>query len=135
VVAFSSLLMLPARYGCSSSSFVCLLNIEEWQQGVTGPNSIHTSYLGIFIGVSSHSHGCLNLGLEKLKSSSSNPYHLEIFNLGSYDHIWSLKPDVFIYSDLLADLLSKRLTMSSDTGWLIVSIIICLFLYLQYCIF
>jgi hypothetical protein len=84
VVAFSSLLMLPARYGCSSSSFVCLLNIEEWQQGVTGPISIHTSYLGIFIGVSSHSHGCLDLGIEKLKSSSSNPYHLEIFNLGSY---------------------------------------------------
>jgi hypothetical protein len=93
VVTFSSLIMLPARYGCSSSSFVCLMNIEEWQQGVTGPISIHTSYLIIFTGVSSH--GYLNLGFKKLKSisSSSNPYHLvsEVRNM------------ISIYSDLLAD--------------------------------
>jgi hypothetical protein len=97
VVTFS-LIMLPARYGSSSSSFICLMNIEEWQQGVTGPVSIHTSYLSIFTGVSSH--GYLNLGLEKLKSisSSSNPYHLvsEVRNL------------ISIYSDLLANFLSNR---------------------------
>jgi hypothetical protein len=33
VVAFSSLLTLPTRYGCSSSSFVCLLNREDGSKG------------------------------------------------------------------------------------------------------
>jgi hypothetical protein len=66
VISFSSFLMQPARYVCSSSSFVCLLKREEWQQGVTAPISIHTNYLSIFNGVSSH--GYLNLGLRDRNS-------------------------------------------------------------------
>jgi hypothetical protein len=100
VVTLSSLIMLPARYGYSSSSFVCLMNIKEWQQGVTRPISIHTRYLSIFTGV--YSHGCLNLGFKELKSiiisSSSNTYHL----------VSKVRNLISIYSDLLANFLSNR---------------------------
>jgi hypothetical protein len=68
VVAFSSLLMYQQGIAALHLllSVCCLLNREEWQQGVIAPISIHTSYLSIFTSVSSH--GYLNLDLRDRNS-------------------------------------------------------------------